>query len=125
MKLHHHQLRTVTPQSPLDIGVLSIKNTELHLDAIITDGKRMEVGLSHIASGSSIPMETHLHVSQMIYVLQGSGSAVVMNMIFELRPGMLLPIAQGHRHEIRADRQQDLKILSIYAKDSTDKKWVH
>ena len=56
----------------------------------------------------------HSQADQWLYVVEGSGTAVVEDKPHALRPGVLLLIEKGERHEVRNDGQQPLKTLNLY-----------
>jgi mannose-6-phosphate isomerase-like protein (cupin superfamily) len=56
----------------------------------------------------------HAKADQWLYVVEGSGTAVVEGKPQTLRPGVLLLIEKGERHEVRNDGQQPLKTLNLY-----------
>jgi mannose-6-phosphate isomerase-like protein (cupin superfamily) len=56
----------------------------------------------------------HADSDQWLYVVEGSGTAVVEGKPQPLRPGVLLLIEKGERHEVRNDGQQPLRSLNLY-----------
>jgi len=56
----------------------------------------------------------HAEADQWLYVVEGSGTAVVEDKPHLLRPGVLLLIEKGERHEVRNDGEQPLKTLNLY-----------
>jgi mannose-6-phosphate isomerase-like protein (cupin superfamily) len=56
----------------------------------------------------------HANADQWLYVVEGSGTAVVEGRPHLLRPGVLLLIEKGERHEVRNDGKQPLKTLNLY-----------
>jgi mannose-6-phosphate isomerase-like protein (cupin superfamily) len=56
----------------------------------------------------------HAEADQWLYVVEGSGTAVVEGQPHALRPGKLLLIEKGERHEVRNDGRQPLKTLNLY-----------
>lgn len=57
----------------------------------------------------------HAGADQWLYVIEGSGSAVVEGRSCELRPGTLLLIEQGEAHEICNEGDVALQTLNFYA----------
>ncbi len=56
----------------------------------------------------------HLHSDQWLYVLSGSGKAIVEGIEIALEPGILLLIEPGEVHEIFAGEQR-LETINFYA----------
>ena len=56
----------------------------------------------------------HSDADQWLYVVEGSGTAVVEGKPHALRPGVLLLVEKGERHEVRNDGEQPLKTFSVY-----------
>lgn len=59
-------------------------------------------------------LNRHEDADQWLYVVEGSGTAVVEGEPHPLRPGVLLLIEKGERHEVRNDGRQPLKTLNLY-----------
>jgi mannose-6-phosphate isomerase-like protein (cupin superfamily) len=56
----------------------------------------------------------HRRADQWLYVVSGSGLAIVNGERYPLRAGSLLLIERGDAHEIRSTGRADLKTLNIY-----------
>jgi mannose-6-phosphate isomerase-like protein (cupin superfamily) len=56
----------------------------------------------------------HRGVDQWLYVVAGTGSAVLKGRRVPLRPGTLLLIERGERHEIRNTGRGALRTLNVY-----------
>lgn len=56
----------------------------------------------------------HADADQWLYVVEGSGTAVVEGTSHPLKPGVLLLIERGERHEVRNDGEHPLKTLNLY-----------
>lgn len=56
----------------------------------------------------------HRGADQWLFVVSGSGVAVVNGKRYPLRPGSLLLIERGDKHEIKSTGRGDLKTLNIY-----------
>lgn len=61
------------------------------------------------------PESSHDGSDRWLYVLQGSGRAVVAGTPVELEPGILLLIEAGEVHEIRNPGPGSLETLNLYA----------
>lgn len=64
------------------------------------------------------PANEHPRCEQWMFVLSGSGSATVISKgkrrTAKLRPGSLLVIERGERHQIRASGARPLRALNFY-----------
>jgi mannose-6-phosphate isomerase-like protein (cupin superfamily) len=60
------------------------------------------------------PESRHRGADQWLFVVSGSGTAIVNGRHYALRAGSLILIERGDRHEIRCTGQTDLKTLNIY-----------
>ncbi len=60
------------------------------------------------------PDNRHRGADQWLYVVSGSGLAIVNKERIKLHRGMLILIQRGDRHEIRNSGKRALKTLNIY-----------
>jgi mannose-6-phosphate isomerase-like protein (cupin superfamily) len=60
------------------------------------------------------PDNRHRGADQWLFVVSGSGLAIVNGRHYPLRPGSLVLIERGDRHEIHGTGQAELKTLNIY-----------
>jgi mannose-6-phosphate isomerase-like protein (cupin superfamily) len=56
----------------------------------------------------------HGGADQWLFVVSGSGTAIVNGKRYPLRAGSLMLIERGDRHEIRSAARSELKTLNIY-----------
>ena len=61
------------------------------------------------------PDNRHPDTDQWVYVISGSGTAIVEGEEYELVPRGLLLIEAGEAHEIRSGEEEPLATLNIYA----------
>lgn len=60
------------------------------------------------------PDNTHRGSDQWLFVVEGTGAAIINGHRYALRPGALILIERGDTHEIRATGRSPLKTLNIY-----------
>ena len=60
------------------------------------------------------PENRHRGADQWLYVVSGTGDAIINNEHLTLRAGTLLLIQRGDKHEIRNTRRGALQTLNIY-----------
>jgi mannose-6-phosphate isomerase-like protein (cupin superfamily) len=61
------------------------------------------------------PSNKHRGADQWLYVVEGTGSALVKGKRYKLAAGSLLFIQRGERHEIRNTGRKLLRTLNFYA----------
>ncbi len=94
-----------------------------HKHLQLENGFRVVLGTTHsqaaqmtLGSGASEggPENRHRGADQWLYVVSGSGEAVVNGQRVELRAGTLLLIERGERHEIHNTGAEPLRTVNIY-----------
>ena len=60
------------------------------------------------------PRNRHRGADQWLYVVAGSGAALMKGRRVALRPGTLLLIERGDRHEIKNTGRSGLRTLNVY-----------
>jgi len=83
---------------------------------------RAEAAEMVIAGGDSEGSSTNHHQrsDQWLFVVAGSGIARVNGKRYRLRPGSLMLIEHGDRHEIRNEGEELLKTLNFYTPPGYD-----
>jgi mannose-6-phosphate isomerase-like protein (cupin superfamily) len=83
---------------------------------VILGNKRSQAAQMVIAPGKSEgdPNNRHAGADQWLFVVSGSGQALINRRRYALRPTTLLLIERGDRHEIRNTGRQPLKTLNFY-----------
>ena len=61
------------------------------------------------------PDNRHEESDQWVFVLSGTGTAIVDGAEYELSPGTLLLIEAGEAHELRSAPNEELATVNIYA----------
>jgi mannose-6-phosphate isomerase-like protein (cupin superfamily) len=67
------------------------------------------------------PDNRHRGADQWLFVTEGTGAATVNGETVRLRPGTLVLIEAGDRHEIRNTGREQLKTVSIYLPPAYDR----
>jgi mannose-6-phosphate isomerase-like protein (cupin superfamily) len=80
------------------------------------DNRRAQSATMTIAPGDSEggPDNRHRGADQWLFVETGSGTAIVNGRRHALRPGTLMLIERGDRHEIRNTGRRALRTLNLY-----------
>lgn len=116
----------------IDIEKLTLENTKKGPVIIFADaphgrakGGRIQIGVSSLKKGESIPWETHDHITQFVRVEDGEGYVQIKGgKRKKLQKNSAFTI-HSHTPHIIACTGKTLKIYSIYAKDASVEKWVH
>ncbi len=84
---------------------------------VLAGTKRSQAATMTLAPGTSTGgvENRHARSNQWLYVVAGSGEAVVEGTRCDLEPGSLLLIEAGESHEISATGERPLQTFSIYA----------
>jgi len=84
--------------------------------------RRVQAAQMTLAPGASEggPDNRHRGAEQWLYVVAGSGLAIVEGRRQRLAPGSLLVIERGERHEIRNTGRTALKTLNLYSPPAYD-----
>lgn len=86
------------------------------------DVREVQAAEMVIAPGASEGGADNYHhgADQWLYVVAGSGEAIVDGRAVSLQPGTLLVIERGERHEIRNTGEDLLKTLNFYCPPAFD-----
>lgn len=66
----------------------------------LSPGAPMTVGVSHIGPGQRNPLHYHPNCEEVLYVLAGTGRHSLDGEEFDLRPGSLIRIPIGAKHNL-------------------------
>jgi mannose-6-phosphate isomerase-like protein (cupin superfamily) len=83
---------------------------------VVLGNKRSQAAQMVIAPGKSEGDATNRHegADQWLFVISGTGRAIINRRRYALRPATLLLVERGDRHEIRNTGRQPLKTLNFY-----------
>jgi mannose-6-phosphate isomerase-like protein (cupin superfamily) len=83
---------------------------------IAAGNRRSQSATMTLAAGDSEggPDNRHRGADQWLFVESGTGMAIVNGTRVKLRPGSLLLIERGDRHEIRNTGRRPLRTLNVY-----------
>lgn len=83
---------------------------------VIAEARRSQAATMEIAPGEAEGGPNNKHrADQWLYVLDGSGEAIIEGKKVELEAGTLVEIEAGETHEIRNTGKAELKTLNFYA----------
>jgi mannose-6-phosphate isomerase-like protein (cupin superfamily) len=96
-----------------------MKRTQLHFGegfriAITTDRSQAAVMVVPVGDKEGGPDNRHRGADQWLYVVAGTGMAIVNAKRYKLQPGSLLAIEAGDLHEIPNTGSESLQTLNFY-----------
>ncbi len=100
-----------------------MKHIQMQLDGsgqffnVIAETSRSQVAAMTLTKGQTTggPNNKHKSSDQWLYVISGTGEAVVAGESVQLSPGSLLLIEAGETHEISNSGDEPLQTVNIYA----------
>ena len=83
---------------------------------VVLDNHRAQAAQMTLASGDSegVPDNRHRGADQWLFVVSGTGEAIVNGERHPLQEGTLLLIEAGEHHEIRTHGDEPLRTLNVY-----------
>lgn len=83
---------------------------------VLSTTKTQQVTLMHLKPGESIGAEVHPEMTQMIYVVDGSGTARVGRGLYSLQAGASIVVPPGEEHDAWAEESsRGLWMFSVYS----------
>jgi mannose-6-phosphate isomerase-like protein (cupin superfamily) len=84
---------------------------------VLLGNRRVQAAQMVIAPGGSEggPQNRHRGADQWLFVVSGTGTAIVSGRRYVLKPHSLVLIEHGERHEIRNAGRSPLKTLNLYS----------
>jgi mannose-6-phosphate isomerase-like protein (cupin superfamily) len=80
----------------------------------ICTGPHSQIVLMSIPAGQSIDKEIH-KVDQLLFFAQGTGQAIINDIVSEIAPYRLVYVFAGAEHMIKNTGQEEMKLFTIYA----------
>jgi len=81
----------------------------------LSPGAPLTVGISQIAPGQSNPLHYHPNCEEVLYVLAGTGRHSLDGQLFDLRPGSLIRIPVGAKHNLVNTGRDNLSCLVAFS----------
>jgi quercetin dioxygenase-like cupin family protein len=85
------------------------------LGPLNSEASHLAFGLVEFPGGTLAPAQAHPHEEEIIYVLAGQGAALSGDEELELLPGVGVLIPPGVPHQIRADGEQSLLLVTVFS----------
>jgi mannose-6-phosphate isomerase-like protein (cupin superfamily) len=97
----------------MDIGAIAMENSFFR--RVVETGEHSQVVVMDIPPGGEIGEEVHDHVDQVLVFVAGDGEAVLEGERSPVRPGRLVFVPAGTRHNFVNTGDEDLKLYTVYA----------
>jgi quercetin dioxygenase-like cupin family protein len=77
--------------------------------------KNLALGLAEFPTGTLAAAHTHAAEEEMIYILSGQGAILAGGQEARLEPGVAIFIPPGLAHQIRAEGDEPLKLVTLFS----------
>lgn len=82
---------------------------------VLETGEKTQVVIMSIPVGGEIGMEVHENEDQVLYLLEGSGKAILNNEEESYEQGDIVLVRRGTQHNFVNTGDKDLKIITTYS----------
>ena len=82
---------------------------------VLATGPKSQVVIMSIPAGGEVGAETHPDNDQVLFLVEGSGKAILNGAEESFAPGDAVLVPAGTRHNFVADPDAPLKIITVYA----------
>ncbi|HSX18926.1 MAG TPA: cupin domain-containing protein [Candidatus Saccharimonadales bacterium] len=96
-----------------DIKDQAIENTFFR--KVLESGKHTQIVLMSLPEGEEIGMETHDDNDQVLYIVQGSGKAILNGEEKAFKKDDIFLVQAGTEHNFVNTGEEDLKIITAYS----------
>jgi len=80
-----------------------------------SQAKNLVFGLAEFPAGTLAGTHTHQTEEEIIYILSGEGAIIAGEKETRLEPGVAVFIPPGLSHQIRADGEERLKLVTLFS----------
>jgi quercetin dioxygenase-like cupin family protein len=80
-----------------------------------SQARNLAFGLAEFPGGTLAAAHTHAAEEEIIYILSGQGAILAGEQQARLEPGVAVYIPPGLAHQIRADGEQPLKLVTLFS----------
>jgi len=96
-------------------NIMKITRENTFFRKVIVTGTYSQVTLMSIVPQGEIGMETHSDVDQILVFVEGTGRAILNGNITSIKPGDMLFISAGIKHNVENTGSEPLKLFSVYS----------
>ncbi|MRG96784.1 cupin domain-containing protein [Polyangium spumosum] len=96
-----------------DIAALTRQNTAFR--RVLFTAKKMQIVAMSIPPGGDIGEEMHQRVEQVLFLVEGEGKVVINGVASPFRPGDVVLVTPGVRHNFVNTGKAPLKLYTLYA----------
>ena len=82
---------------------------------VVATTQQQQLVLMSLEPGETIPSEIHSSTTQFFRIESGTGTALVANKRYKLKPNIALIVPPGTKHEIKQTGKDPLKLYTIYS----------
>jgi len=82
---------------------------------VLFTGAHSQLVIMSIEPGDDIGLETHDNVDQILYAVDGEGSAILAGERFEFEKGDVVCVPAGTEHDIVNDGDEPLRLFTVYS----------
>ena len=101
--------------SPFSDDILVRTRRNPYFREVVSTGPHAQVVVMSIPPGGEIGEEVYAGVDQVLVFVEGEATAVVEGQRTTLKPGSLVHVTAGTRHNFMNQGSGDLKLYTIYA----------
>ncbi len=80
-----------------------------------SSARNLVLGLAEFPGGTLAAAHTHPAEEEMLYILSGQGAILAGEQGIRLEPGVAVYIPPGLAHQIRADGEEPLRLVTIFS----------
>jgi quercetin dioxygenase-like cupin family protein len=80
-----------------------------------SQAKNLVFGLAEFPGGTLAAAHTHETEEEILYILSGEGAIIAGEQETRLEPGVAVFIPSGLAHQIRADGDEPLKLVTVFS----------
>jgi quercetin dioxygenase-like cupin family protein len=80
-----------------------------------SQARNLAFGLAEFPGGTLAAAHTHAAEEEIIYILSGQGAILAGEQQARLEPGVAVYIPPGLAHQIRADGEEPLKLVTLFS----------
>lgn len=80
-----------------------------------SQAKNLVFGLAEFPGGTLAAAHTHQTEEEILYILSGEGAIIAGEQETRLEPGVAVFIPSGLAHQIRADGDEPLKLVTVFS----------
>lgn len=85
------------------------------LGPLNSQARNLAFGVAEFPAGTLAAAHTHSNEEEIIFILSGNGGIITDGEEIPLKPGTAVFIPAGQPHQIRADVEQPLRLVTVFS----------